>query len=470
MILNKDVSIKSFFLLILFFLFISISTNWMTSQLSVSIKILISILLIVIFYETSSILFYFLIYCYFFRYSLNGSLIGIELDQYISGTNYLGMVNTSDMIFLALMGTTIIQGKYRSVILDFNNPIILCLILFCITQVIATVFSTNIFVSYERVIRLMKFIIFFIIIMIYAEEISLSNILKFMSALGIVSGIIYIYNILLIGNDEYQDDGNIIYLMPFVFNTFLITKKKSNGLFIFFHGILTFISMALMDIRRFVISNFIFINNVFYRVVKRKQIYFISITTFIIFFFSISELLEDRSELRIFNTFSIIKGMATFGLGDTEQEDFYNIFTRRDVMFGIGVQAFLESPIIGIGAGVSEFETGKLFFGDYIQKAYRLHNLYLQLLADSGIIGFFAYISVLFVIIRALVKITKVHTLNSKDKVMTRVLLDIFLMTSVINLLGSRGPYDKYEWYFYTLVYILSIKYLKSGKIVKSSF
>ena len=34
---------------------------------------------------------------------------------------------------------------------------------------------------------------------------------------------------------------------------------------------------------------------------------------------------------------------------------------------------------------------GQVFFGDFTQNQFRIHNLYLEMLADSGITGFISY-------------------------------------------------------------------------------
>ena len=467
MLIGKNTSIKIFFILNLFFVLTSISTNWMVFQLSFSMKVILSFLLIIISFKFSYILFYFLLYCYFFRYSLNGSFLGIELDGF---TNYIGMVNMSDIVLMALVGSVIIQGKYKRIKININSPIIYCLLFFLFTQLVGVVFSSDILISYSRLSRLFFFIIFSLVTIVYEKEIKLYNIMRFMTGLGIMSGILFIYNLLIIDNEYYQDDGNIIYLLPFVYNSIFYTKNKFYGILAFIHGLFTFLAISFLDIRRFILSNIIFINNVIYRFIKIKRFYFISIFVSFIFLLSISEFLEDSSELRIFQTINSLRGMVSFGMGDTAQEDIYNLFTRRDIMFAIGIEAFLSSPIIGVGTGMSEYETGKLIFGDHNQQTFRLHNLYLELMADTGIIGLIAYLIVLLIIIKTLYKFIKSNNAYKENLVMSYILLDIFIMTSIINFFGARGPYDKYEWFFYTLVYIISTDYLKIGKNFKKVY
>ena len=456
---------KSYLLAPLFFLF-SILSNGILSNLSITLQFGLLVIAITTFYNNPKILFFFLIYSYFLRHSFNGTFFGIELDP---NTNINAMSNVSNIAFISIILITLFRKVFfndiKLPVLSIKNPIIKYLFLFFITQCIGTVFSQDILISIQNISRLIQLSIWFYLINIYLDKIGIKEIYYFMCSLGIISASLYIYNLVLL-DIPYHDDGNIMYLIPFLFNLSQIANHLK-GKLIFFYGLIGSYALAFVDSRRFMICIFMFLNNFLYRVISKKPYYYLGIVGTIIFLFFISEFFSNINEFRIFNTLNIIKRMLFGGFEDTSSADMYNIFTKRDVLFSIGIESFLESPIFGLGSGMSKWVSGQIFFGEFYPGArFRLHNLYLEIAADTGIVGVAAYIILLVTVIKVLLKISKSHLLLLEEKIMTWVLLDIFIITIIMNFLGSRGPYDKYEWFFYAMVYFLSKKHLQKNNSI----
>ena len=104
-------------------------------------------------------------------------------------------------------------------------------------------------------------------------------------------------------------------------------------------------------------------------------------------------ILGEDSNLRIFDSINII--LKVFSGESLSNADKYNLFTRRNVLNLIGFNLFLENPILGAGPGMNTMLVGQSFFGEYTTNKFRLHNLYLEIASDSGIIGLVSYLRVL---------------------------------------------------------------------------
>lgn len=120
--------------------------------------------------------------------------------------------------------------------------------------------------------------------------------------------------------------------------------------------------------------------------------------------------------------------------------------TKTRILFTeIGIEQFLETPILGIGIGNSGDLTANV-----IGRSTYLHNNFVELLATTGIIGFILYYSVFLYII-----INCIQLLRLKNKYINIVLI-IFL----INLLLDYGVVSYYtkNTYVYILLGIITVQ------------
>jgi O-antigen ligase len=61
-------------------------------------------------------------------------------------------------------------------------------------------------------------------------------------------------------------------------------------------------------------------------------------------------------------------------------------------MWNAAIDIFESSPIVGVGFGVADTRAGFIAIGSY----HPVHNTYLRVLADTGLVGFIAYMGLLF--------------------------------------------------------------------------
>jgi O-antigen ligase len=114
----------------------------------------------------------------------------------------------------------------------------------------------------------------------------------------------------------------------------------------------------------------------------------------------------------------------------------------RILIYWEGLVNFWNNKLLGIGLG--SFEFNSLLIGKIIYP----HNVFIELLAETGIIGFSLFMIILLKIIRML---KHVYKTSSKE---IGYILVAFLITSLINasLSGNLGGND-YMWITFGLIW-----------------
>ena len=126
----------------------------------------------------------------------------------------------------------------------------------------------------------------------------------------------------------------------------------------------------------------------------------------------------------------------------------------------IGLKLFITHPIVGVGPGISTFQYASQEFRyitDYIVTGPRfLHNMYLQILADSGLLGFFAFMlctaSTFYSFIRS--SRTYERTNDNDGLFMARTIIITFSGFMFSNLF-LPAIYYKYTWLHFAMASFL---------------
>ena len=133
-----------------------------------------------------------------------------------------------------------------------------------------------------------------------------------------------------------------------------------------------------------------------------------------------------------------------------------NSSKTRLKMISIGLNIFNDNPIWGIGIDNAQIFTYK----EYGISNYYLHNNYIELLADLGIIGFFIYY---WFLIFLLFKFYKYRKINK---------IELFICFSliIIHLVMDYGcvTYESRDNYFYWLIYYKEFKSLTAKEYLIS--
>lgn len=123
----------------------------------------------------------------------------------------------------------------------------------------------------------------------------------------------------------------------------------------------------------------------------------------------------------------------------------------RQQYIEMGLNAFKESPILGIGLDNARLMTRAVYGFDHY-----LHNNYVELLADTGLLGFCTYYAMYLYCIYNSLKLFKLH-----DR-------ELYVCITILSLLiimdyGMVSYYAK-ETYFYILIIFARISQIKKDK------
>ena len=188
---------------------------------------------------------------------------------------------------------------------------------------------------------------------------------------------------------------------------------------------------------------------------KSKVLSVFSLIFIILFSGTLYGYLPEKIKYRIEMTFQ----------DDIEEESSRPINIEASAYYRIplalgGLKMFLESPIWGKGFGTFHL-IGMDYYGNMgVPRAFVAHNMYIQILAELGIIGFIPFIIILY-------RNTNLGRYLMKEKFESPFLADLGLIHICINislavscLFGNRlfnGNLTSYYWIFSAMVYKYSI-------------
>ena len=161
---------------------------------------------------------------------------------------------------------------------------------------------------------------------------------------------------------------------------------------------------------------------------------------FIIYFFIL--FFRNRNKLSSFLSILFSLGVLIFFLNNTSfvtSEKFFNTFNleqdqsynQRISYYENALNLFKEKPIFGHGIGSWKIESLKnnIDINSNVIIPYYVHNDFLQMLVETGTIGFIAYMTIFFLIVINLLKIYNRHSVN-KYLLLTII---IFIIDSSLN-------------------------------------
>jgi len=152
-----------------------------------------------------------------------------------------------------------------------------------------------------------------------------------------------------------------------------------------------------------------------------------------------------------------------FNIGDAiNNSDLQSIFRFQLIMRGLYI--FLDFPLIGAGIGTfhqfrhAYFETIAIGRSDSFVDS---HNLYVQILAETGLIGFILFIAIFYFLFKKIKKLKRINT-NAYSFLMGNIILYMF---------SGLFHHDLYRYYLLIPILlgaIYSENYFKSKKISRT--
>ena len=95
----------------------------------------------------------------------------------------------------------------------------------------------------------------------------------------------------------------------------------------------------------------------------------------------------------------------------TEQAD-RNVATRL-VLWDMSWKMFLDHPLLGVGMGDYSAEAERRLAQRHVRTTVDSHNIYLQLLATRGLLGFIPFVAYVVVLVMSLWKLSRRATTGS---------------------------------------------------------
>lgn len=158
-------------------------------------------------------------------------------------------------------------------------------------------------------------------------------------------------------------------------------------------------------------------------------------------------------------------GRITSILGSTDLNDITN--KRYEMLWLPAIKLFLDSPIFGIGWGNFKYSFTKYYI--YTANQNNTHNVYLQLLCETGIIGFVITMSAMLVsaisIGRILTKWRKNKIYISKKQLSTLGIALAMQLYFFLYSFSGNPLYDIQSYYPYMIGVIMGISTVRKIKV-----
>jgi O-antigen ligase len=151
----------------------------------------------------------------------------------------------------------------------------------------------------------------------------------------------------------------------------------------------------------------------------------------------------------VYRTYKAIEGLTSVASNQVEEAD-ASVKGRATVGLA-ALHMFLDHPILGVGPGLSQvymIEYSKEGFRK-IDTERRAHNMYLEELADTGIVGFTLFMAIIFFVLFSLARLRRQY----KDQYPQMVMLATGYMLGLVGyLLTAVFLHLSYVRYFWVII------------------
>ena len=347
------------------------------------------------------------------------------------------------------------------------NKYSLIFLFFCLSALLSSLLSDDIFLSFESSLFYFRFYFFslggFILISLYKNKINILFLVMSFCMLIVSLDAMYehINGINIFGNsafpgrlaglfgDEWVIGAFLTRLLPIIFFLYLYYRlfENKNLKILFFVTIFFSISIIILSGERaalilFIIYSFSMYFIYIFKFIDYKKLFLLP---FLILTISLPFLLIDKSYNRLISNFNN-------HLSLNKSENPYLSF------YSNSVQMFIEKPILGHGPNMFRLECNK-----YLSQKNKYgcnthpHNYYFQLLAENGIVGFSILLFFLFFVFKKLFYEIR-NNKDSKHMFISKISL---LLCFIINIWPFIPTHSFYNNWISVLICIPIIFYLK---------
>lgn len=440
----------AFLLVVLVNIFVVINI-FVVGESTVLTTLVYFLIFTIFFFNNDKLLFYLLFISIVTSNFFTGFVAGYEFGNFLTATI---TADLSEAIAYALILIIILKNRVKH-LLRFNDLGIAFIVF------IAYCFFTAIFAEYpdftiSSSFRFLSFFTLYLLTVYYIKtELNYKEFINIVVASSLFLILIIPFKLVSNLDPLYTGGSYFMFMLPLLTNilAYIILSKKINLTDFAFYSVLNIfgiISMILTNSRRYFIGFTIYI--IAFLIAIRSKL--LSITAITVLGIGIVVFISLPGQL----FFRIDETLETIGEGYesgstqsfTETSTFLN---KRDLLFRLGIEIFQQYPITGCGLLNSNKLIGKVTGTDT-----RIHNLYLQILADLGLIGFTMYVVIVVILILKLYSAYKYYasTGNLFMKLQTFAVFLYIVAISIVAFLGAHFIYNKFDWIVYGIIVVLS--------------
>ena len=391
--------------------------------------------------RSNKLLYLLFLYHIFYQYQYVNSLYWDKWNWLPITDSDAADINQVIIMLVSVMLILQFFTKQRFFMTQSKN-IILLVVLFFFVIFLASINSDLMNYSFQSFFRLTKFLIYFLcIILIVQSRTDLKRFIKFIVWLNLTVSFIAIPYLLSL----YQEDiiVQMIGVLSYSILLYWIFYKNEKNLtlrVLLGAGIvISSLSIFLSGSRRFLLQLLIYIAAIFKkgRVLNPKKLAMAFLLLLLMVFYYQQVVPEDTQE-RIRHTI------------DPESE--FQLWTGRNYLWKASIMSLQGRWVLGNGVDVVKERMGYLIdkagLGVTSIEKTRVHNTYLKILADTGILGLSVYLSILLYSI-IITQRARRCWLQLNDKYLADIsyaYLWIWLSLLAISFFGWSGPYDKIFW------------------------
>ena len=357
----------------------------------------------------------------------------------------------------------------------FNNIYFYLFLAFCSICLISSLLAENVLLSFESSLFYFRIGIFALLIsyLIEKEKIILdyfyySFIITY-SAI-VVDGLFqYLTGSNLLGyelrgervssffNEELIMGSYLVRLLPLFLALYLVRNKKNifENILFYFLFTLSYLLIFLSGER----TSFFFLNLfVFFNILLLNKDKFIRITIFVISIILVTSLI--LSDSKYYNRY-IISPINQFGFDNANKE--IKIFSpQHDAIYKTAWKMFLDKPILGHGPKMYRIKCKEKKYSIGVSPCdSHPHNFYIQLLAETGLVGFLFLFSLFCYLIFLIFK-------HLYKKIITKELFfsdyQICLISGLLISLWPLSPNGSFFNNYLMILYSLQIGFFSANK------
>lgn len=238
-----------------------------------------------------------------------------------------------------------------------------------------------------------------------------------------------------------------VYILPLYLGFVFIFRHKPNRYF-FFSILLSFFTFFAAS-RRIFLSVVAFWGLMVFR--GRNKIRALLIATFLTV--GLFNFLPETLSKRLTATF---QGISELVQGENYENLAYGLFTERDKLWRAGWKMWLSSPIMGVGTMNSPLYMVDFGAGDD-KAGFRVHNYFLRILAEQGLIGFLIFTILYYRIYVYSKKASEFfqHQENQLYSMFVTVKFYGIVVFLVSSFFGGWGLYSKEQWFEFGIIVAL---------------